>query len=277
MSALTPPLNDARWMASPPATATVAAGDGAKTLYAWVKDENGSLSARVSAQTTLDTVKPTGGAAPVAALGTAAVTTLVPLKLSWAAAADAASGPVSYTLQYSSDGGATWKGTKTVSTTSTALNLAAGTYAFHVKATDRAGNATAWFVRTGVIVTLAQENAASIVYTGTFTRVAMTGASGGYVKYASATGASAKWTTTARTFALVAARTANSGIATIWDGSTKLATIDLYSATTQAGRIVWRTTFAASGKHTIKVVVTGTKNSKSSGKRVYIDAFIALK
>ena len=45
----------------------------------------------------------------------------------------------------------------------------------------------------------------------------------------------------------------------------------------QAGQVVWSTASLPSGAHTIKVTVLGTHNPASSGTRVDVDAFAAIK
>jgi hypothetical protein len=63
----------------------------------------------------------------------------------------------------------------------------------------------------------------------------------------------------------------------VWlDG--KVATVDLYSATTQTRRVVFsQGGLVPSKSHTLEVRVLGTKNAASSGKRVDVDTFVALR
>ncbi len=169
--------------------------------------------------------------------------------------------------------------------TTIALPTGDGTKTISAFSRDCAGNVSKPATRTVVLwlaakstrLGIVQENSKSVDYRGTFKRASLTNASGGHVAYASVKGRTAKWTATARTFAFVSTRGPDRGKATIWDGTRKLATINLYAATRQAGRIVWTKTFASVGKHTIKVVVTGTKSSRSSSRRVDIDAFLSAR
>lgn len=228
---------------------------------------------------TIDTTAPVGGGAPnVTVVAGAAVSTRVPVAVSWPAAADALTGPVAYVLQTSANGGLTWTGRPLADATAiaTTLSLAPGTYRIRVRATDRAGNAGPWFARTDV-VGLAQENAPSVRYAGSFSRVKVAGSSGGYVKYTAAKGRSASYTATGRVFALVSTLAKARGKATVWLDGKRVATIDLYAASTSAGRIVWSKAFAAAGKHTVKIVVTGTKRAAATSTRVDVDAFVVLR
>ena len=65
-SGTTPLANDSRWRIAP-TTFAMSSGDGIKNLHAWVKDNNGTVSAPTTASTRLDTVLPvTTFSAPVA-------------------------------------------------------------------------------------------------------------------------------------------------------------------------------------------------------------------
>jgi hypothetical protein len=227
-----------------------------------------------------DTIPPTGSGAPSVALaGASPVTTNVPLALTWTAATDADSGHVVYEVETSPNAGLTWTDTPLAdpTATTTALALAPGTWQVRVRASDQAGNPGDWFTRT-VVVGLAQENTAAVKYpSGAFTRVKVTGSTGGYVKYSAAAGRSASYTATGKVFAFVSTKARARGKAAVYLDGHKVATIDLYAASTQAGRIVWSKTFATSGKHTVKIVVLGAKRAAATSKRVDIDAFVVLR
>ena len=105
----------------------------------------------------------------------------------------------------------------------------------------------------------------------------LTGSSGGYVKYTSTKRRAASFTATGRTFAFVTTKARSRGKAEIWLDGKRVTTLDLYATATQAGRIVWSKTFATSGKHTLKIIVTGTKRSAATSVRVDIDAFVVLR
>ncbi len=67
------------------------------------------------------------------------------------------------------------------------------------------------------------------------------------------------------------------GKATVWVDGVKAKTVDLYSPKAQPRRVVFTKTWASSGNHTLEVRVLGTKRAASTGKRVDVDAFVALR
>jgi VCBS repeat-containing protein len=265
------------WTPSPPSSYELGAGEGARWLYAWVQDADGYTSRRASASTILDETAPAGGGAPRASLAVGSrVTTKVPLAVSWPAAIDALSGPVAYHFAYSGDGGATWSIPKPTSATSTSLALDPASYLFRVEAQDLAGNTTI-FTSSAIAVGLSQERAGAVTYSGSFTRARLSGASGGYVKHSAIKGRSATFRATGRTFAWVSTRARARGIAKVYVDGRRVATIDLYASSTKPGRIVWTRTFATSGAHAIRIVVTGSKRAAATSRRIDIDAFVVLR
>ena len=57
-----------------------------------------------------------------------------------------------------------------------------------------------------------------------------------------------------------------------------VATVDLYSPTVQAGHVVWSTDgLNPNVAHSLKITVLGTHNPASTGARVDLDAFMAVK
>ena len=69
----------------------------------------------------------------------------------------------------------------------------------------------------------------------------------------------------------------NRGKAEVWIDGAKAATVDLYSPANQARKMVFTKSWASSKGHTLEVRVLGTKNAASSGKRIDVDAFVALR
>jgi len=146
-------------------------------------------------------------------------------------------------------------------------------YRFRVRATDSAGNVGAWATTTRASVALSEENAAAAAYTGSWTRTALSGASGGYVRHSSGGGSTARLSFNGRSVALVSTRGPNRGIAELWLDGSRVATVDLYAASVQKAHVVWATSLA-SGAHQLELRVTGTRNPSASGARVDIDAFL---
>jgi hypothetical protein len=67
---------------------------------------------------------------------------------------------------------------------------------------------------------------------------------------------------------------AGRGMAEIWLDGAKVATVDLYSASSKPARVVWASGVLANVTHTLRVRVSGTKNPAASNVRVDADAFL---
>ncbi len=228
---------------------------------------------------TADTTPPTASPPTASLVKGGKLTSTTSVKISWPAASDP-SGISRYDLKRQTNGGA-WSTISLTSPTATsatvALSPGSATYAFEVRATDGAGNIGAWVTGNAFKLMLAQENASAVTYTGAFTRTTLTGASGGYVKYASAAGRVAKFTFTGRSVAFVGTKGPDRGKAEIWLDGAKLATIDCYAASRGAAAVLYAVSVTGTGTHTLQVRVLGTKNANSSSKRVDIDAFLAIR
>jgi hypothetical protein len=257
-----------------------AAFSGTASFPYTITDGNGgTASATVTVTVTADTVAPVA-TAPVMSISAPRTQSpgTVPATVTWSAT-DAGSGVASYQLQQSLNGGAFTNVTLPApNSTSVQLNLAAGTYRYQVRATDRAGNVSTFQVGPATIAVLRSET--NTTNTGTWTRVGVTGASGGALSFATATGATARLDFQGRSVGWIAVTGPDRGIAQIFmDGSaTPVATVDLYSPTTQLTQVV----FAANGlnpavNHSLTIRVTGTRNPASTGTRVDVDGFGLLR
>ena len=203
----------------------------------------------------------------------------VPVKLSWSAT-DVGTGVASYQLQQSVNGGAySYVPLPSAMTTTLTLSLdPANSYQYQVQAQDEAGNNSAWATGPSFTVDLRQETYRSAVtYSGTWTSQASSTASGGYTKYAKASGAKAKFSFAGRSVAWVAPTGPNRGKAAVWVDGVKSATVDLYSSTAQAQKMVFTKSWSTSKSHTLEIRALGTKRSASTGTRVDVDAFVALR
>ena len=70
----------------------------------------------------------------------------------------------------------------------------------------------------------------------------------------------------------------NRGKADVYLDGTRVATVDLYSASGQTRKVVFsRAGLDPSVSHTLEVRALGTKNAASKGKRVDVDAFVILR
>jgi hypothetical protein len=160
--------------------------------------------------------------------------------------------------------------------TSVDLGLATGsTHSFRLRATDLLGNTSEYAPGPTFRLDRTQEKATAISYSGSWKRVALSGASGGYAKRSTARGAKATYSFAGQWIAVASTLGPNRGIARIVVDGT-VYTIDLYSATTKTGWLVF-STGVTGPTHTLVVEVTGSKNPSSSGARVDLDALIVLR
>lgn len=65
----------------------------------------------------------------------------------------------------------------------------------------------------------------------------------------------------------------NHGKADVWIDGVKKATVDLFGTTSKDG-VAWTITGLAAGKHTVKIVATGTKRTGATGTLVTVDRFL---
>ena len=184
-------------------------------------------------------------------------------------------------MQQSVDGGAF---TDVALPSETATTLTAPLYPdrahqYRVRAQDKAGNWSAWASGASFALAAVQENSPGVAYpAGKWTMTTLNGAYGGYVKHASVSGARARFAFTGDEVAWVSTKGANRGKAEVWLDGVKVATVDLYSATIQTRQMVFSQGGLVPTKtHTLEVRVLGTKNAASSGKRIDVDAFLALR
>jgi hypothetical protein len=204
-------------------------------------------------------------------------TSAVPVVITWNGTDDV--GVTGYQLQRSTNGGAFSNvalGSATAKTKT--LNLAPGnnSYQFRVQARDAQGNVSGFVAGPVFKVTAVQENAASLSYTGSWPRVVLSGAFGGQVTHNSTAGSKVTHSFTGTSISWISTKGANRGKADVYLDGAKVATIDLYAASTQTRMTVFFRNNLAPGTHTIEVRALGTKRTAATGRRVDIDAFIVV-
>ena len=96
--------------------------------------------------------------------------------------------------------------------------------------------------------------------------------SGGTTRYSKGSGASISRSFTGRGVAIVAPRGPKRGTARIYVDGSLAQTVHLSARHLHPRRIVFARTWKASGAHTIRIVVVGTKHHR----RVDVDAFVIL-
>ena len=208
-------------------------------------------------------------------------TSALPVQIAWSATD--AEGPIAaYELQQSTDGGNTWTDVPLSSATATTAKptLEAGkTYQFRVRAEDDEGNLSGWKAGPSFKVNVLQETDANVGYTGTWGTQSLTSASGGTLRYASASGHLAKLSLASGVLNVgwVAPKGSDRGKAEAWVDGVKAKDVDLYASGTQSRKVVFtKNGLVASQAHTFEARVLGTKNASSSGTRADVDAFVVL-
>ncbi len=110
-------------------------------------------------------------------------------------------------------------------------------------------------------------------YTGTWDTATSTSYSGGLDPVRQHRGASAPYTVTARSIALVTTKAASRGSVRVYVDGVLAATVSTYATTTAYRSIAWQKTWSSAGTHTIRLVVVAT----AGHPRVDLDAFAYVK
>jgi hypothetical protein len=269
--------------ASVPWTLSGSLTNGAlKTVYVVFRDGAGNTSALLptkaySASVTVkvDLTKPTTRG-PVKAgyvAGTTMSGSFVTLRATWPAATDTGTGVGSYRVWVSKDGHSY---TLAGAPTGRSLSILAAnghSYRFRVYAVDRAGNAGKSFYSATTRVAAYQETSRSVRYAGTWATSRSTLYYGGAAKATSKKGNATALTFTGRSVAWTSLLAPSRGSANVYVDGRLISTVNLYSLSTTARRIVFARTWTTSGTHTIKVIVRGT----AGHPRVDLDAFFVLR
>ncbi len=214
------------------------------------------------------------------AAGSTVNTSTVPVNVRWSATGE--SGVVSrYDLQRSTDGGP-YQDVTLSSATTTAQNfqLEPGSeYRFRVRATDGAGNTSAWAEGQQFALEAQQDQSAGVLdYSGTWAEQALSTAFNSSTMHSAETNAKATITFTGTDVSWVAQRGPDRGKAEVWLDGALVESIDLYAASAQPRRVVYNaSSLDPSQQHTLEVRVLGTKRAASTNARVDVDAFVALR
>lgn len=250
---------------------TLPSGDGSKTVFVEFRNGAGAVSAPASHSITLDTTAPviTKAPAPTLRIGHLG-STGAPVSITWAAT-DATSGVKNYSLRESIDGGA-FNLVASPTTATATLNLPPGhTYRFEVQATDNAGNLSTVVAGSTFRLSLYQETSGTIAYSTGWTAQALSGASGGSVKFATIAGKQATFTFTGTQVAWVSTINTDRGSATVSiDGGTAK-TVNTNGTALHTAAIVYSKA-VTSATHTLVLKVLGT----AGHPRVDVDAFLVI-
>lgn len=120
------------------------------------------------------------------------------------------------------------------------------------------------------------DTASAFVYSGNWSHVANQGYTGGDFdnteSFSNTSGDSVSIAFTGSTIRWIAPKAANHGIAAVYLDGTLVANVDTYNSSSQFQFVAYQAIGLATGSHTLKIVVTGTKNPAASGTFVSIDA-----
>ncbi len=235
----------------------------------------------------VDNALPTATApAHTLVLGSTLGASAIPVKLSWSGS-DGPGGPVRFRLEQRTYTNGAWGAWSVLDSTTAArtrtVALRPGMYQFRTKALDYSGNESSWMTGQNLRLAAYQEAstapAGKVGYTGTWTRHLATAYYGGSARHTSKAGHTATLTFTGgRQVAWIAPKGPSRGYAYVYLDGAKVAAVNLYSSSAQYRKVVFaKTNLTPSVTHTLKVYVTGTKPTASTGTRVDIDGFVLLR
>jgi hypothetical protein len=229
------------------ASTTLAAGTHKVAVRA-VHQSGKTTPATTALTVVADTTAPVFSTTPKITLRTGTVeTAAVPVTLGWKATDAQALKQVSLLSPTTATFGPT-----TTSSNRTAKSGSASTWS--MKAYDIAGNTrTSSPAYTPMIL---QETSAT--KSGSWTARSSSSYLGGKSYSSGSKGASLTWTFTGKSAAWVVSRASTSGQAYVYVDGTKVATVDLKSATTKYRQAIWTKSWSSSAQHKIKIVVVGT-------------------
>jgi VCBS repeat-containing protein len=236
------------------------------------KASDGSLdsnTATASISVLADTTAPTVSV-PAVSLGTGRINETAPVRLAWSASDDG-TGVATYSVEVRIGAGAwtsVYSGSGTTFTKSYKLNAP---LMWRVRATDFAGNASAWTYTSKHKVVAYQETSKAITYRGAWSRERSVESSGTGYGYVGLHGRSAQLRFTGIDVLYVAPKVARGGFVKVFVDDRYLGRYSTHHASTLLGQQIARATWSTSGTHTIKIV------DAQSGRRITLDAFVILR
>ncbi len=221
----------------------------------------------------------------------ATITGTVPVVVSW----NASTGRVSnYTVQKSVGGAAfadlpaaqqpspavfdpTTGAQVSAAATTITQDVATGSATRYQVRACNAGNCTAYAALPAFTLAAFQENHKDVSFSGTWARTALSGAFGGSVSSSSAARTGATLKTTGTGFQVVSTLGPDRGNAEVWLNGTRVGILNLYAATLTPARVVFTREGLANATHQVELRPVGSRSAPSTGNRVDIDGFIALR
>ncbi len=164
----------------------------------------------------------------------------------------------------------------TTSTGQSVLAIARATTTTSVAPTTTIAPTTTTAITTTTTTTLptrSEQTDSRLVYTGAWGTTPDGSSSGGSFFFANSSGASVTVTFEGTYLAWIAKKSPVYGKAEVTLDGRSLGTIDLYSASTEWQQKVWGTGTLESGRHTVTITWTGTKNPAATDTNISVDAF----
>ena len=210
-------------------------------------------------------------AVPAVSFGLGRVNESAPLAISWSAT-DAGVGVASYELEVSIAGAAFAPVYAGSATTVTRFFPFGKRLEFRVRAVDHEDNTSTWTTSGArTMVAYQAPGSSAIAYTGTWTNLRTTAASGDRFRYTRTLGGSAKLTFSGRAVLYVAPKTSTAGRVKVYLDGVQVGRPSLRSATSVPGAIIVRKLWGPSATHSIRIV------NDTAGSRMNLDVFVVLK
>jgi hypothetical protein len=196
----------------------------------------------------------------------------VPVLVLWGRTGDATKFS-RFQVQRSVDGGA-WADVALASSGATKATLSTTpghTYRFRARAFDKSNRASAWATGAAITTSVAQENAKAAVYTGTWVSAAHSSYLGGAANASQVAGSLVTFTFTGPSVAWVGPTGPTRGKAYVYLDGTLLTTVDTYSSSFVARRVL-QTIYTSNASHRVAIRVLGT----SGRPWIAADAFFVM-
>ena len=166
-----------------------------------------------------------------------------------------ATGVARYELQRSVNGAAWTSVSTTLPTPHANVGMSPGrTYRFRIRGVDTLGNVGAWVIGPTLTPGLIQQTSTSIRYAGRWATATSSVYSAGSTRFSKASGASASYTFTGRSVALVSSFLAGRGRVKVYLDGAYVTWIDLSKAPAMYRAIAWQRTWSTSRRHTLRIV-----------------------
>ena len=150
-------------------------------------------------------------------------------------------------------------------------------YQYRIRATDYAGNSSAWSYGPVFQATAHQETDDAVRYSGNWGTGFPAGSYGGALLYTTSEGARAFLSFTGHSIAWVAPKGPDRGRSEVWVDGVKAATVDQYTPDPRLRNTIFVRSWPTSGAHTIEIRSLGARSVASTDTRVDIDAFGVLR